>query len=202
MKESEQSHRMTTEGTREARRSIEKHGMALRAKAGLGVRGRLDPFSVMDKYNIIVMHPKDLGELDEADHDLLRGIDARTWSGGAQELPDGRLLILLNPNQTPERATVTVMEEVAHAHFGHQPSRLSVGPSGMLGRHYDAIAETEAYRTAAAALLPSIVVARAVWRQVPAETLAAEYGVSIELVEFRIKILRLWSCYRENRDAA
>jgi len=103
---------------------MEEHGMALRKKAGLGSTGRLDPFTVKDELNIIVMTPGDLGGLGDADQAGLLDLNARIWSGGAQELPDGRLLILLNPNQTPERAAITVMEEIAHGHLGHQPSTL------------------------------------------------------------------------------
>lgn len=183
-------------------RHVEEHGIALRQRAGLGPQDRLDPFAQQAVFDIVVVDPRSLESLDAADHENLRDIDARTWSGSGQPLPDGRLLVLFNPNQTPERAAVTVMEEVAHAHFGHHPSTLVVEPTGLVGRHYDAVAEDEAYWTAAAALLPSAVVARAVWNGVPVGALAAEYGVSAELVEFRIKTLRLWPWYRKRRVAA
>jgi Zn-dependent peptidase ImmA (M78 family) len=110
-------------------------------------------------------------------------------------LPGGQTLVILNPRQTAERAAVTAVEEFAHAHYGHAPSRLERLPSGLVCRDYDAQAEREAYWTAAATLLPSEVVARAVWRRVCAEELATTLGVSTQLVEFRIKVLRLWKYY-------
>ncbi len=202
MEAPKQLKRQSGVGTRAFLRFVEEHGMALRRQAGLGPRDRLDPFSATEAFGIVVVNPRDLEGLAKEDHDHLQGVNARTWSGGAQELPDGRLLILLNPNQTPERAVVTVMEEVAHAHFEHRPSTLLPEPTGLLGRHYNVEAEREAYWTAAAALLPSKVVAHAVWDLIPAEVFAAEYGVSVELVEFRIKTLRLWPWYCERRAAA
>ena len=176
--------------------------MDLRRQAGIGAEGRLNPFDLEAALGIVIASPGGLGLLTKEDCKHLDRIDARIWSGGATELPDGRLLILLNPNQTLERAAVTVMEEVAHVHLGHQPSTLSLEPTDMPGRRYNEAAEDEAYWTAAAALLPSRVVARAVWDEKPAETLAIHYGVSIELVEFRIKTLRLWPWYRGRRAAA
>jgi Zn-dependent peptidase ImmA (M78 family) len=107
-------------------------------------------------------------------------------------LPEGRFLVLLHPNQTPERAAVTVMEEVAHAYFEHRPSRLVTERNGFARREYDKQIEQEAYWTAAAAMLPRLVVAHAVWRGQSAEDLATQYHVSVELAEFRIKVMRLW----------
>lgn len=197
-----QPNRQTGRATRTFARTIEEHGIAIRQKAGLGRWEQLDPFALQASLNIVIADPRSLGQLTKEDHEQLPLIDARTWSGGAKELPDGRLLVVLNPNQTRERAVVTVMEEVAHAHIGHQPSPLSLNPDQLAGRSYDQVAEKEAYGSAAAALLPSVVVARAVWHSMPAENLSIEYGVSVELVEFRIKTLRLWPWYRDNRAAA
>lgn len=183
-------------------RFVEEHGIALRERAGLGKQGRLDPFACQSVFGIVILDPKSLTAFDAGDHDRLRDLDARTFSGGAYKLPDGRFMVMLNPNQTPERAAITIMEEVAHIHFGHKPTSLSAEPTDQPGRHYNATTEDEAYWTASAALLPSVVVARAVWNGVPAEDLSAEYGVSVELVEFRVKTLRLWPWYRKRRVAA
>lgn len=183
-------------------RFIEENGIALRKRAGLGPRERLNPFAAAENFGVVVVNLQDLQKLGAAEMQEIAGIDARTWSGGAIALPNGTLLVVLNPNQTLERATVTLMEEIAHAHYGHTPIALTVEPTGMLGRAYEADTEKEAYWTAAAALLPSSVVARAVWQGIPIETLASSYGVSIELVEFRIKTLQLWPWHREKCAAA
>lgn len=183
-------------------RFIEENGIALRNRAGLSPRERLDPFAAADQFGVVVVNLQDLQMLGAAEMQELAGIDARTWSGGAIALPNGKLLLVLNPNQTQERATVTVMEEVAHAHYGHKPIALTIESTGMPGRTYDPSTEKEAYWTAAAALLPSSVVARAIWQGIPIKTLALTYGVSTELVEFRIKTLQLWPWRREKLEAA
>jgi Zn-dependent peptidase ImmA (M78 family) len=176
-------------------RSTEGHATALRARAGVDALERLDPRALAHKFGIIVADLDDLTDLAPEDRAHLRSVDAKVWSGMGMPLPDGQLLVLLNPSQTPERAASTIMEEVAHAHLGHQPSQLVTEANGMVRRLYDAAIEREAKWTAAAALLPAKAVARAVWTGTPAQTLASEFGVSVELVEFRIKILHLWSEY-------
>lgn len=175
--------------------------MALREQVGVSPQGRLDPFAAAPKFGIVVGDLTSL-QLDPCDLQRLEVIDARTWSGGAKQLPDGRYLVLLNPNQTAERGVTTVMEEIAHVYFGHRPSALAAEPTQLIGRTFDEADEDEAYWTGAAALLPSMVVARAVWHAAPVEALASAYGVSLELVEFRIKTLRLWPWYRAHRAAA
>lgn len=190
------------EDARTTRQYIEfsdRHALALRQRAGVSATAPLNPFALTSEFGIIVVKPDDIQDLSPEDRERIAGTDAKIWSGGAKALPNGQSLVILNPHQTPERASVTVMEEVAHCYLGHKPTRLYALPNGLYQRDYDPVAEREAYWTAAATLLPSNRVGRAVWRRQSAEDLAKEFGVSIELVEFRIKILRLWDRYQAYR---
>jgi hypothetical protein len=153
----------------------------------------LDPRALEAEFNVMIANPDDIQQITPEDRSLIANLDAKVWSGAGLPLPGGRFLVLLHPSQTRERATVTIMEEVAHAYFGHRPSRLIAQANGYMTREYDKVAEEEAYWTAGATLLPSVVVAKAVWRGQSAEALAEAYGVSVELTEMRIKTLRLWT---------
>lgn len=184
--------------TREFMRRVEGAARAIREKAGVGLRGRFDPFAHAERLGVHIAHPADVGALPEELRRLIAGIDAGVWSGMARALPDGRLLILLNPNQSRERANVTVLEEVAHAYYSHKPTRIAPGVSGLPEREYDPAMEQEAYWTAGAALLPMKEVALAVYRGRTAGELGAAFGASVELAEMRIKTLRLWAPYKAN----
>ncbi len=168
----------------------------LRQRAGIGPRDRLDPRALVDELRLVIVEPGDVAEATAEDHALVTEVDAKAWSGMGKRLPDGRLLVMLHPSQTPERANVTIMEEVAHAHLGHRPLQLILHPSGLEKRAYNKKDEDEAYWTAAATLLPRDVVVHAVWRQQLATAVAAAYGASPECAEFRIKTLGLWSPYK------
>jgi hypothetical protein len=186
-------------------RSLEEHAIELRRRAGVGPTEPFDPNTAAIRLGVTIISLDNLPQMPPEDRELLSKVDARVWSGVGLPLPGGGVLVILHPRQTKERAAVTIMEEVAHAYYGHAPSHMLPQFGGFVQREYDPKVEQEAYWTAAAALLPSAVVARSVWQGRSAEELAADYGVSVELVEFRIKTLRLWPKYCANcpaREAA
>ncbi len=157
----------------------------------------LNPREWADKLNIQIAYPDEIEQLTHEIRQRLLGFDAKVWSGISNTLPDGQMLIILNPiKQLKARGNVLIMEEVAHNYYGHQPSQLN-----RIGRdRYDEETEREAYWTAAAALLPSKVVGQAVWRwAVNRQRLwvLSFRGTSVELAEMRIKTLNLWSCYKK-----
>lgn len=182
-------------------RHIETHARVLRAQAGVSALARMEPRSLTRQLGIVLASLDEIEGLSQPDRCLLGSVDPKTWSGVGLPLPDGSTLVILHPGQTEARATATIMEEVAHAHYGHSPSGFKALPGGMLVREYRPDVEKEAYWTAAAALLPSEAVARAVWWGSASETLAQDYGVSLELAEFRIKTLRLWSQFRSSVES-
>ncbi len=189
--------RQSAGNTRAFMEHVEHHAVELRRRAGVGPTDRLDPRTLTTELRIHIVTLDDIRDLSAEDRAHLAAVDARVWSGAGMSLPDGYTLVILHPNQTDERAAATIMEEVCHAYFGHKPSQLITLPGGIVKRAYHPEAEREAYWTAAAALLPAQVVAKAVWRGTARE-LVTEYRVSIELVEFRVKTLRLWQEYQRS----
>ncbi len=180
--------------TRQNLRHIEENAASLRQRVDIAPTDKLDSIKLSKKFNVEVAYPDQISSLPPEQSAYISSLDAKVWSGISNELPNGKLLIILNPNQTPERANVTVMEEIAHVHYGHKPSQLN----GFGQRKYDEKLEQEAYQTAAAALLPSKIIAQAVWNSEPAKALAKKFGASVELVEMRIKMLNLWDLYQQN----
>lgn len=181
--------------TREFLQRIEAQAAQLRYRAGVGPLDRLDPRQVADRLDLTIATPDDIQAMAPDERANVEAMSPKIWSGSGLPLPDGHLLVLLNPSQTPERANVTVLEEAAHDHLGHEPTSIDTSTSGVPKRTYNARNEQEAYWTAAAALLPSKAVALAVYKEQSACDLAAAYGVSVELAEFRIKITGLWRHY-------
>ena len=181
--------------TRQYVEFADKHAAVLRQRANVSATAPINPFALTDAFGIVVVKLEDITDLSPAEREEIAKIDAKVWGGGGKALPNGQALVILNPSQTLERANVTVMEEVAHSYLGHKPTRLFALPDGTYKRDYDPVIEREAYWTAAATLLPSSCVGKAVWRRRPGMVIAKEFGVSVELVEFRIKTLRLWEAY-------
>ena len=125
------------------------------------------------------------------------------WSGGAcsHALRDGRKLIVLNPTHGENRQNATLMEEICHVFLGHKPSRLAIENVNKYGqpiaREYQAEVEEEAYSVGAAALVPYSALRRMVNQGKTAQEIARHFNVSRELVEYRIKVSRLWEDYNQ-----
>lgn len=184
-------------------RNYELKALALRDFAGLRRDDeRLNPFELARYAKLLVVSFEQIEPFltDETrQHLLLDGKNA--WSGGAcsQALPDGRKLIVLNPTHGENRQNATLMEEISHVFLGHKPSKLAVTNYNKKGepiaREYHAEVEEEAYSVGAAALVPYSALRRMVNQGKTSREIARHFNVSRELIEYRIKISRLWEVY-------
>lgn len=187
-------------------RHYELRARGLREFAGLKRDDeRLDPFALARFAKLLVAPYDEIEPLltDETKSHLI-GNGKDKWSGGAasQTLPDGRKLIILNPTHGKNRQNATLMEEVCHVFFGHKPSRLAIKNTNKKGetiaRDYNEAIEEEAYSTGAAALVPYTALKRMVFAGMVIHEIARHFNVSRALIEYRIKVSRLWNAYKEN----
>lgn len=186
-------------------RHHEIRAQGLREFAGLRSDDqRLDPLRLAKYAKLLVVPLDDVEGLSEATIRHLLGEGKDKWSGGAasHKLPDGRKLIILNPTHGRNRHNATLMEEISHVFLGHKPSRLSIKARNkegkVIARDYNAAIEEEAYATGAAALVPYSSLKRFVFEGKTAAEIARHFNVSRALVEYRIKISRLWEAYKEH----
>lgn len=164
---------------------------------------RLDPFELAAHANLLVVPFEHVAALSSSAREHLLGAGKDAWSGGAASipLPDGRTLIILNPTHNKNRHAATLMEEVSHVFLGHKANELAVkDASGKTTktRDYNHAIEEEAYSTGAAALVPYSGLKMLIIEGRTAREIARHYGVSSALVEFRIKISRLWDLYEKH----
>lgn len=185
-------------------RHHEIRALALREFAGLRFDDQpLDPFILARYANLLVVKLEDVQGLSEGALAHLLGEGRNSWSGGAasHSLPDGRRLIILNPEHGRNRQNATLMEEISHVFLGHKPSRLSVRNKNSRGetiaRDYHQEIEEEAYGTGAAALVPYLGLKRFVAEGRSSADIAKHFRVSKALIEYRIKISRLWDTYKK-----
>ncbi len=178
---------------------IEKQATAIRQRAQVGLLDRLDPKSLKKVFGIKFVTLEEMSNAVPSETiDAFKSMTAKDWSGCGLEMPNGTLIVMLNPNMTMERTNVTIMEEISHKHLKHQPSKIITLPGGLTQRVYNQQVEQQAYWTAGATLLPALVIAQAVWKRETAAEVALKYGASVELVEMRIRILGFWWEYQNN----
>lgn len=183
-------------------RRFELFASGFRDFAGIKADVPLDPFRLAKFANLLVVSFDEIKGLSADAREHLLGSAAEKWSGGACSipLPDGRKIVILNPTHGRMRTNATLMEEVSHVFLGHQPSRLKVVSETSNGqtvsREYRKADEEAAYGTGAAALVPFVSLRKLVHAGKTSPQIARHFRVSRELVEYRLKVTRLWSAYR------
>ena len=183
-------------------RQFELNALGFRDFARVPPDAALDPFRLAKFANLLVVGFDQIRDLNKEAREHLLGSGSEKWSGGAcsHPLPDGRRIVILNPNHGRMRTNATLMEEIAHVFLGHQPSRLKIVAESVGGRtisrDYRTADEEAAYATGAAALVPFSALRRFVLEGQTALQIAKHFHVSRELIEYRLKVTRLWRTYR------
>jgi len=146
---------------------------------------------------VAVQTPQDLDGLSEKCLKQLLREGANEWSAMSVPLEEDNSVwtVLRNPEHTIERQRVTYLEECWHILLGHKLTKVA-RIAGAYGRTYENTEEHDAFYLASASLLPEDQVAELVTKSKTAEDIAAQFGTSPELVEYRIKRLGLWRIYK------
>lgn len=181
-------------------RNFELKALALRDFARVKADRPLNPFDLARFANLIVLSFDEVKGLSESAREHLLGSAAEKWSGGACSLPNGMKLVILNPRHGRVRTNATLMEEICHVFLGHEPNRLSVVTKDdrgkVLARDYRKTDEEEAYGVGAAGLVPYAALKKSVLKGMTASEIASHFRVSRDLVEYRMKVTRLWRDYK------
>ncbi len=183
-------------------RRWEPVGLGLRRLAGVHLTNRLDPWPLAPKVGLTVVDVRPfLNRLPIEERRQLTA-DGRCWSGGILPipLPDGTRICMLNPTHSRLRQKITLMEEIAHAHLEHVPSRLTFSSPGLRVRDVNREQEADAYGIGAAALLPWSTFFSDVNEGQTVEELAAGYDVSEDLVIYRIKITGAFRLFQSRQQ--
>ena len=184
-------------------RQYELHGQAFRDFARVRPGEPLNPFRLASFAGLLVVNFDDVKGLTPEAREHLLGPASERWSGGACSvpLPDGRRIVILNPNHGPTRTNATLMEEISHVFLGHKPSRLKVvcetDQGRTISREYRKADEEQAYATGAAALVPFAALRKFVLEGQTSQQIAKHFRVSRDLVEYRLKVTRLWRLYQK-----
>lgn len=187
-------------------RQYELQALGLRDFARVPPDAALNPFALARFANLLVVDFDKLRDLSQETRDHLLGAAAEEWSGGAtsRALPDGRKVVILNPTHGRARTNATLMEEICHVFLGHQANRLAVIANDKhgktLARDYRKADEEEAYATGAAALVPYGALRRQILKGREATEIARHFRVSKDLIEYRLKVTRLWTTYKSARS--
>jgi IrrE N-terminal-like domain len=183
-------------------RQYEVRALGLRDFARVRGDEPLDPFALAHFAKLMVINFDEIKGLSQETREHLLGEGANSWSGGtaSRPLPNGWRLVILNPKHGAARNNATLMEEVCHVFLGHKANRLHIVAEDKNGktvsRDYNEEDEEAAYAVGAAALVPFAALQRFVLKGKTSREIAQHFNVSRELVEYRMKVSRLWAEYK------
>lgn len=166
----------------------ERIASRLRGEMDLPDHAPIDPRTFIGRQGIEIIELHELTGLTAASRHQLEVRDPNSWSG--LTLREGSTtVILVNPTHSLGRQANTLMHEWAHIHLRHKPNRVDFAAGEiMLLSDYPAEFEQEADWLAAAALLPRSALVRCRRQSLENEQIAERYGVSKELVVWRIRM--------------
>lgn len=180
--------------------------LGLRDFAGVREDEALDPFALAHFAKLMVIDFDQIEGLTAETREHLLGQGANAWSGGtcSRPLPNGWRLVILNPKHGTQRNNATLMEEVCHVFLGHKANRLAIVAENRQGktvaRDYNDEDEEAAYAVGAAALVPYAALRRSVLKGKTSKEIAQHFNVSRDLVEYRLKVSRLWNDYKARHE--
>lgn len=171
----------------------EEYAEEFRVEMSLPIDGPLCPFQLAEYLAIPVVKLSELPDLPPACLD-------RCFSGqsefSATTVNDGPYrMIVHNDSHHPHRQNSNVMHEIAHVLLGH-PSRPPLTGDGC--RHFDSMMEREANELGFTLLVPKRAALRVVETRIPTTAACMVYGVSPQLLNYRISItdVRGWAANR------
>ena len=157
-------------------------------RGGLGVPldRRLDPIHLAETLGVRVLTPEHFPGLSEQSRKQLRTTDPYGWSAVTISR-NGARLIVVNPAHSAERRANNLAHELAHLILNHAPEQIGLSDEGVLMRlEHDPEQEDEADWLAGCLLAPREGLRRAYARNRSVEALAGRFGVSIELIRWRL----------------
>jgi Zn-dependent peptidase ImmA (M78 family) len=165
----------------------ERISLSARQELGLAPMAPIDPWLYAAAIGVVVLEFSTLG-LDQKHCHQLLDADSDSWSG--LTLKEGQVhFIVVNPTHPRGRQANTLVHELAHIQLNHLPGRVDISDSGlMLLSDYPDDQEQEADWLAAAILLPRDGIFKYRSQGWTAELIAREYGVSMQLVEWRLRM--------------
>jgi Zn-dependent peptidase ImmA (M78 family) len=158
------------------------------ARTALGLKPNA-PLEPRDYAKYLKVNVLDFDQLDllKQTKRQLTVVDGDSWSAMTLQV-EGTFAIVINPTHASTRQRSDLMHELAHIELRHSPARVEVSESGLLLlSDYSDEQEQEADWFGAALLLPREGLVRLRAARKSPEEIAAHYGVSEALCQWRLQ---------------
>ena len=158
-----------------------------RQALGVAPAEALDPRCLADHLGVRVVTPEDIPTLSDTAKRQLIKVDPGSWSAVAIAQRKARLVIL-NSGQSIARQRSSLAHELAHLILNHTADQAQLSREGLLLRgSFDREQEDEADWLGGCLLVPRGGLLKAGRRTTDEPTLATQFGVSTDMVVWRLR---------------
>lgn len=167
-----------------------------RKTLGLQPVDPLPPELLATSLGVATYAVEDVPDLDSHSRSVLLRPSGDSWS--AVTITAGpKSVIILNSSHSKARSASDLMHELAHLIVGHKPGRVDVTEDGaLLLNTYDKQQEDEANWLSGCLLLPRPALLWLKKRRMPQDSAASHFGVSLQMLTYRIQVTGVERQYR------
>ena len=172
-----------------------------RQTLGVPSSGAMPLRRLADHLGVRVATPEDIPTLSDTARRQLVEVDAESWSAVTIAHGDARLVIL-NSGHSVARQRSSLAHELAHLILNHAADRTRLSQEGLLFRGmFDREQEDEANWLAGCLLVPRDGLLKARLRTPDEQALAAKFGVSTDMIAWRLRMTGVLRQIRERLPA-
>jgi Zn-dependent peptidase ImmA (M78 family) len=143
--------------------------------------------------------PSDVPGLSVTAQEQLLVHDPWGWSAISCSVR-GQNIVIYNPRHSPGRQASDIAHELAHIILDHEPGKIVLSQDGgMIMRSYDQKQEEEANWLGWTLLLPREALVHAAKAKLTTLQIAERYGVSEQLVEYRLRMTGVNNQFRRRK---
>ena len=166
----------------------ERFAESKRRELGVALTQPLDPHDLAAQLGVLVWTPEDVPELAEDDLRQLVELDSDSWSAVTLRVGQAQLTIV-NSAHSATRQRSSIAHELAHLLLKHEPDRIDLSEHGhLLLSSFERDQEDEANWLAGALLVPREGLRQAYYRSKNEQILASRFGVSVQLLQWRLRM--------------
>ena len=159
-----------------------------RALIGLDTYGPLEPKDLAQEMGVMVWRPDEIAGLPTKYLDQLLLKDPDNWSAVTIAVGE-KVVSIINSSHPPTRGRNSLAHELAHLILEHKPGRVDLSDKGhLLLSSYPKEQEEEADWLAGTLLVPRDGLIRAHRKYNDVSAIAGHFGVSADLINWRIRM--------------
>ena len=176
----------------------ERTAASLRREIGVAPHQPLAPARIAEFLEVALWTPNDIPGLSVTAREQLLVHDPWGWSAISCSV-HGQNVVIYNPRHSPGRQASDIAHELAHIILDHEPGKIVLSQDGgMIMRSYDQKQEEEANWLGWTLLLPREALVTAARGKLDTAQIAAKYGVSEQLVEYRLRMTGVNNQFRRS----